>query len=338
MTLDMNVGVIGGGSWGTTIAHLLSHNPRTRVRMWMRNEEAANAINTTHTNPKYTGDMVLADNISATTDLEEMIQSCPCIFVVVTSGSARKVLHEVGKYVNGSQILVHCIKGFEHTTFKRISTIVQEETCCRKIGVLSGPNLAKEILQNHPSATVVASPFEEVVSLAQQLMTSTYFRVYGHSDVVGAEVAGALKNIIALASGMSGGLGFKQNTQSLLLTRGLVEITRFGLKMGAQSATFRGLAGMGDLIATCSSELSRNYQVGQRIARGETLQDILDTMSYVSEGVPTTRSVYTMSRNMNIEMPITEGIYHILEGNISPREAIVRLMERDQKYEEAFVG
>lgn len=332
----MNVGVIGGGSWGTTIAHLLSHNPKNQVKMWMRNAEAVASINGEHRNPKYAGDMVLAPNISASTDLEAVIRSCPCLFVVVTSGSARAVLHDMGQFLEGSQVLIHCIKGFEHTSFKRISTIVREETCCRKVGVLSGPNLAKEILQNHPSATVVASPFEEVVSLAQNLMTSTYFRVYGHEDVVGAEIAGALKNIIALASGMSGGLGFMQNTQSLLLTRGLVEITRFGLKMGAQSSTFRGLAGMGDLIATCSSQLSRNYQVGQRIASGESLQDILGTMSYVSEGVPTTRSVYAMSQDMGIDMPITEGVFHILEGHISPREAIERLMQRNYKYEETF--
>ncbi len=332
----MNVGVIGGGSWGTTIAHLLSHNSQNQVKMWMRNAEAVASINEEHRNPKYAGDMVLAPNISASTDLEAVIRSCPCLFVVVTSGSARAVLHDMGQFVEGSQVLIHCIKGFEHTSFKRISTIVREETCCRKVGVLSGPNLAKEILQNHPSATVVASPFEEVVSLAQNLMTSTYFRVYGHEDVVGAEIAGALKNIIALASGMSGGLGFMQNTQSLLLTRGLVEITRFGLKMGAQSSTFRGLAGMGDLIATCSSQLSRNYQVGQRIASGESLQDILGTMSYVSEGVPTTRSVYAMSQDMGIDMPITEGVFHILEGHISPREAIERLMQRNYKYEETF--
>ncbi len=332
----MNVGVIGGGSWGTTIAHLLSHNSTNQVKMWMRNAEAVEAINTTHQNPKYTGDMRLADNITASTDLEAVIRSCACLFLVVTSGSARSVLHDMGQFLDGSQILIHCIKGFEHTTFKRISTVIREETCCRKIGVLSGPNLAKEILQNHPSATVVASPFEEVVSLAQTLMTSTYFRVYGHEDVVGAEIAGALKNIIALASGMSGGLGFKQNTQSLLLTRGLVEVTRFGLKMGAQSSTFRGLAGMGDLIATCSSQLSRNYQVGERIASGESLKDILSTMSYVSEGVPTTRSVYQMSQDMNVDMPITKGVYHILEGDISPREAIEQLMQRNYKYEETF--
>lgn len=332
----MNVGVIGGGSWGTTIAHLLSHNSTNQVKMWMRNTEAVEAINTTHRNPKYTGDTLLAKSITASTDLEAVIRSCACLFLVVPSGSARTVLHDMGQFLDGSQILIHCIKGFEHTTFKRISTVIREETCCRKVGVLSGPNLAKEILQNHPSATVVASPFEEVVSVAQALMTSTYFRVYGHDDVVGAETAGALKNIIALASGMSGGLGFMKNTQSLLLTRGLVEVTRFGLKMGAQSSTFRGLAGMGDLIATCSSNLSRNYQVGERIANGESLADILATMSYVSEGVPTTRSVYQMSQDMNVEMPITKGVFHILEGEISPREAIEQLMQRNYKYEETF--
>lgn len=332
----MNVGVIGGGSWGTTIAYLLSQNPSNQVKIWMRNPEVVDSINTTHRSPKYSGEIELSERIEASTDLEAVVRQCPIIFLVVTSAAARQVLHAMGAYLNGSQCLIHCIKGFEHTSFKRISTIVREETCCRKIGVLSGPNLAKEILQGHPSATVVASPFEEVVFLSQEVMTSQRFRIYGHRDVIGAEIAGALKNIIALASGMSGGLGYKHNTQSLLLTRGLVEITRFGMKLGAQASTFRGLAGMGDLIATCSSNLSRNYQVGQRIAEGESLAQILETMSYVSEGVPTTHSVFKMSQEIDIDMPITRGVYGILEGKLSPREAIDSLMNRDYKYEEEF--
>ncbi|MBF2052794.1 MAG: NAD(P)-dependent glycerol-3-phosphate dehydrogenase [Candidatus Sericytochromatia bacterium] len=334
----MNVGVIGGGSWGTTIAYLLSQNPQNQVQLWMRNAEVVETINNTHYSPKYSGETRLSERIVATTDLEKVVSECPVLFLVVTSASARQVLHEIGNWFNGSQILIHCIKGFEHSTFKRISTIVREETCCRKLGVLSGPNLAKEILQGHPSATVVASAFDEVVSLAQELMTSARFRVYGHKDVVGAEVAGALKNIIALAAGMTGGLGYEHNTQSLLLTRGLVEVTRFGMQMGAQASTFRGLAGMGDLIATCSSSLSRNYQVGHRIAQGETLSEILQTMPYVSEGVPTTRSVYAMSQQMGVEMPITTGVQAILNEQISPRDAIDRLMGRNYKYEEEFTG
>lgn len=333
----MNVGVIGGGSWGTTIAHLLSQNDQ-RVKIWMRNRDAVDEINQTHRNLKYSGETRLSERIEATTDLASVVTSCPTLFLVVTSAAAREVLHEVGTWLNGSQILIHCIKGFEHTTFKRISTVIREETCCRKIGVLSGPNLAKEILLGHPSATVVASPFEEVVATAQRVMTSSRFRVYGHHDVIGAEVAGALKNIIALASGMSGGLGYQQNTQSLLLTRGLVEMTRFGMALGAHASTFRGLAGMGDLIATCSSSLSRNYQVGQRIAGGEDIEQVLSTMDYVSEGVPTTRSVYRMSREMGVAMPITEGINAILAGRLSPRDALDTLMTRDYKYEEEFSG
>ena len=332
----MKVGVIGGGSWGTTIAFLLGQNPNNEVLLWARNPETVQAINETHLNPKYSGETLLPPNITASSDLAAVVEQTPVIFVVVTSASARQVLHEMGNHLNGSHILIHCIKGFEHSSFKRISTIIREETCCRKIGVLSGPNLAKEILQGHPSATVVASPFEEVVSKAQECMTSPGFRVYGHHDVVGAEIAGALKNIVALASGMSGGLGFKHNTQSLLLTRGLVEMTRFGLRLGAHASTFRGLAGMGDLIATCSSSLSRNYQVGQRIAGGETLSQILETMSYVSEGVPTTRSVYQMSQEMGVDMPITQGVNAILAEKISPRDAIESLMTREYKYEEIF--
>lgn len=330
--------MIGGGSWGTTIAYLLSQNPDNRIKMWMRNAEAVASINSTRLNPKYSGETDLTDRVSASTDLGEVVRSCPVHLVVVTSASARQVLHEMGNHLQGDQILIHCIKGFEHTTFKRISAIIHEETCCRKIGVLSGPNLAKEILMGHPSATVVASPFREVVSVAQHILRSPRFRVYGHHDVVGAEVAGALKNIIALAAGMSGGLGFQHNTQSLLLTRGLVEITRFGLRLGAQASTFRGLAGMGDLIATCSSNLSRNYQVGERIAKGESLEQVLSTMSYVAEGVPTTRSVYRMAQELEVDMPITTGVYHLLEGRLSPREAIESLMSRDYIYEEEFVG
>ncbi|PKL77963.1 MAG: glycerol-3-phosphate dehydrogenase [Candidatus Melainabacteria bacterium HGW-Melainabacteria-1] len=332
----MNVGVIGGGSWGTTIVYLLSRNPGNRIKLWVRNPEVVEEINSTRRNLKYSGDADLTDRVEASTDLEYVIRQCPLLFLVVTSASARDVLHEMGNYLDGSQILIHCIKGFEHTSFKRISTIIREETCCRKLGVLSGPNLAKEILMGHPSATVVASPFEEVVAASQQALISTFFRVYGHRDVVGAEVAGALKNIIALASGMSGGLGFQHNTQSLLLTRGLVEIIRFGLRMGAQTSTFRGLAGMGDLIATCSSDLSRNYQVGARIAKGESLEQVLGSMAYVAEGVPTTRSVWRMSQQLDVEMPIVEGVYRILEGQLSPREAIEGLMTRENRYEEDF--
>lgn len=329
--------VIGGGSWGTAIAHLLSVGG-CDVCFWMRSADNAKAINHTHRNTHYSGETVLSEKIRATTDLEEAIRFSPLIFLVVPSASARAVLHEIGAYINGSQILIHCIKGFEHSTYKRISTIIREETCCRKIGVLSGPNLAKEILLGHPAATVVASPFDEVVRQAQEALISPRFRVYGHRDVTGVEVAGALKNIIALASGMSAGLGFQYNTESLLLTRGLVEITRFGLEIGAQASTFRGLAGMGDLIATCSSNLSRNYQVGYRIAQGESLERILKHLGYVAEGVPTTRSVYHMSRDMGIAMPITECIYQILEGDLSPMDAIEHLMVREYKYEEEFPG
>lgn len=335
--MTMNVGVIGGGSWGTTIAHLISQND-CNVKFWMRNADTADEINRTHRNPKYSGDIALSPRIEATTDLAAVIQQCPLLFLVVTSASVRDVLHEMGKSLTGAHSLVHCIKGFEHSTYKRVSEIILEETCVRKLGVLSGPNLAKELLMGYPGATVVASPFEEVVRSAQHALISPIFRVYGHRDVVGAELAGALKNIIALASGMASGFGFQHNTQSFLLTRGLVEITRFGLQYGAQAHTFRGLAGMGDLIATCSSDLSRNYQVGYRLAKGETIDQILATLDYVSEGVPTTRSVYQMSRDQAIEMPIAHAVYHILYEGLPPREAIDRLMAREYKYEEVFPG
>lgn len=336
MEWDKNVAVIGGGSWGTTLAHLMGLNGY-KVYLWLRSEERAEEINTKHTNSKYTGeDYKLSENLIATTDIEKVIKTCPTIFLMVTSASARDVLHKMGDHLTGSHLIIHGIKGFEHSTFKRISTLIREETCCRKIGVLSGPNLAKEIRQGHPSATVVASKFEEVVAQAQKVLSCPVLRVYGNKDVIGCEIAGAFKNIIALGSGMSNGLGFGDNTKSLLLTRGIVEMTVFGMSLGAQATTFRGLAGMGDLMATCASPLSRNYQVGFKIAKGGNLSDVLDTMTYVSEGVPTTKSVTRYAIENDVELPITFGINSILYEDVPPKIAIKDLMLREQKYEEAF--
>ncbi|MBC7473446.1 MAG: NAD(P)-dependent glycerol-3-phosphate dehydrogenase, partial [Candidatus Sericytochromatia bacterium] len=282
-----HVGVIGGGSWGTTVANIIGDN-NYKVIHWLRDQDVVDQMNATHTNEKYLPGFDISPNITATTDLSEVANHCRMIFFVVPSKGFREVAYQIGNYINGEHIIIHGTKGLEQSTFKRMSTILKEETCCRRIGVLSGPNLAKEIIRRQPAGSVIASAFDEVIAEARKVLNNSYFSVYGSSDIIGAELGGVFKNIIAIASGISEGLGLGDNTKSMLITRGNIEMTRLGLRMGAQINTFNGLSGIGDLIATCMSPLSRNYQVGYRLAKGETLEDITNTSVYVAEGVQTT--------------------------------------------------
>ncbi|MBM3275499.1 MAG: NAD(P)-dependent glycerol-3-phosphate dehydrogenase, partial [Candidatus Sericytochromatia bacterium] len=252
---------------------------------------------------------------------------CRVIFLVVPSHGLRAVARHLGGDLDGSQVLIHAVKGIEPGTFKRMSQILREETASRKIGVLSGPNLAKEVALHHPSATVIASRFEEVIEIGRNLLWCKSFRVYGNTDVIGTEMGGALKNVMAIASGIATGLGFGMNTMALLMTRGLAEIARLGVAEGAQLQTFQGLSGIGDLMATCFSPLSRNYQVGLRLAKGETLDDIVAGMSQVAEGVKTTRTVFEWSKASGVYMPITEGVYRMLFDGARPQEVLSSLMD-----------
>ncbi len=323
--LKNNIGVVGGGSWGTTIANIIGDN-HYQVNLWLRDKDVVDEINQKHENVKYLPGFSLSENIHATTELSEIAEKCRIIFFVVPSKGFREVAFQLGNFINGEHIIIHGTKGLEQSTFKRMSTILSEETCCKRIGVLSGPNLAKEIMKKQPSGSVIASAFDEVITEARKILNNSYFSVYGSKDIVGAELGGVFKNIIAIASGISEGLGLGDNTKSMLITRGNIEMTRLGLRMGAQINTFNGLSGIGDLIATCMSPLSRNYQVGFRLANGETLEQILESTVYVAEGIQTTKTINDYATQKKITMPIVRGVYKILFEKKDIKKVIDGLM------------
>ena len=324
--MSERIGIVGGGSWGTALANLVAQNGHP-VLHWMRDEAAATEINRERRNAKYLPGLTLSPGIEATTDLARLGRECRLLLVVVPSGGVRAVMGELGNHLDGGHVLIHCIKGLETGTFKRMSTVLKEETCCKKIGVLSGPNLAREVAEGQPSAAVVASKYPEVIERARAVLVGRTFRVYGNADVIGTEVGGALKNIYAIASGLATGLGFGDNTRAMLLTRGIAEMARLGTHLGAKPATFSGLSGLGDLMATCFSPLSRNFQVGQRLARGERMEDIVAAMNQVAEGIKTTRAVHEYGQAHGVYLPITEGVYKILYQHVSPQAVLGQLMD-----------
>ena len=255
------------------------------------------------------------------------------MLAVVPSTAARSVIRDLGAVVLADQIVVHATKGLELETGRTLSRIVREETAIRKLGVLSGPNIAPEILAGLPAATVVASDYPEVVEVAQRALASPRFRVYANDDVVGVELGGALKNIIAIASGVVTGLGLGENARSLLMTRGLAEMARFAVHHGARLLTLAGLSGMGDLVVTCSSTQSRNYRVGLGLAQGKALSEILRELGMVAEGVRTTRIVHALAEREGLHMPITATLAHVLEGELDVHRAIAGLMAQPARAE-----
>ena len=323
---QQDVLVVGGGAFGTTLAHSLAAIDR-RVLLWVRREDQARAINETHENPGHLPGLTLASGLRATTDLRDAVRRSPIVLVVVPSRWFRGVAREIGDHLVGDQILVHATKGIEQGSFKRMSEVLKEETCALKIGVLSGPNLAREMAQGKPAGALVASRFDEVVHRVQGLFQGSLLRLYGGHDVIGAEIGGAFKNIIALAAGVVDGLALGDNMKALLITRGLSEMARFGVALGAEVFTFGGLAGIGDLMATCASPLSRNHQVGVRLAAGESVNDIEASMSSVAEGVPTTRAVHEQALARGLDLQIVRGVYGVLYGGAAPAEAIRELLQ-----------
>lgn len=319
------IAVIGGGSWGTTLAKIGAENG-CQTLLWVRDAELAARINDTHQNDRYLPGVDLPESLEATTDINRVCSTARVIFLVVPSHGMRRVAYDLGAYLNGEHVLVHAVKGIEQGTFKRMSDVIREETCVRKIGVISGPNLAKELANRHPAGTLVASKYSEVFQRSHDALHCKYFRVYWGHDVVGAEVAGAFKNIVALAAGIATGLGFGDNTKALLLTRGLNEMARLGVSMGADALTFGGMAGVGDLIATCSSPLSRNHQVGARLAKGEALEAIQADMNMVAEGVKTVRAVHSYCQAKGLDLPIVRAVYRRLYEGRDAEAALADLM------------
>jgi glycerol-3-phosphate dehydrogenase (NAD(P)+) len=328
--MTMDVAVLGGGNWGTTLAQL-SALAGCRVKLWMRSAETVREIESSRTNRRYTGDVLLEPAITPTTDLAAAVSGVRLVLAVIPSSGVRAVIRELGPLVRGNQVFVHATKGLELETGKTISQMVHEETAIRKLGVLSGPNIAPEILRGMPAATVVASAYPEVVEVCQTALTSPRFRVYANDDVVGVELGGALKNIVAIGSGIVTGLNLGENTRSMLITRGLAEMARFAIHHGARALTLSGLSGMGDLVVTCSSVHSRNYRVG--LAQGKTLVQILKDLGMVAEGVRTTRVVHALAEREGLYMPITSALYRVLEGELDVHGALDWLMRQPSRAE-----
>jgi glycerol-3-phosphate dehydrogenase (NAD(P)+) len=322
------VAIIGGGSFGTVLAQLVSSNA-LEVRLWVRTDDQARTINATRTNPHFIKDVVLAPNIKAYSDPAKIFEGgVQAVIWALPSSVCREQAKRLAPYFSGDEILLHATKGIEEGTLKRISEVLREEIPCPRIGVISGPNLAVELAHGEPAATVVASNFDEVIEAGKSLLHNERFRVYTDHDMIGVEWAGTLKNILAIASGALDAMKLGWNARALLVTRGLAEIVRFGEALGAKQSTFLGLAGIGDLLATCSSPLSRNYRVGYKLAQGEKLEKVIEELGAVAEGVRTVTSVRDFARKHAISMPITEAVYHLLQNDASVQQILHQLMTR----------
>lgn len=327
----IEIGVIGAGSWGTTVAAMTSANESTRL--WARRESLTSEINDAHINRDYLPSFSLPESLSATSDLEEIVAAADVIVMAVPSHGYREVAREVARHIRPRVPVVTLSKGLEPDTRRRMSQVTEDEMPGHPIAVLTGPNLAKEILGGQPAASVVAIDDERIAGELQRLFSRPTLRVYTNPDVVGCEVAGVVKNVIAIASGMAQGMGFGDNTRATLITRGLAEITRLGEELGGDTATFAGLAGMGDLIATCASTQSRNNTVGRRLGEGESIEDIVSSMNMVAEGVKSCPSVLELAQEHGVEMPITEQVVAVCHDGRAAKDALTALMDRDAKPE-----
>ncbi len=325
------VNVVGAGSWGTAIATVLAR--RGPTLLWARSAELAESINRSHRNDAYLPGLDLPADLRATTELVEVAGGADMVLVAVPSHGFRDVLGALAAHLSESAAVVSLTKGIEGGTNRRMTEIIVEVLPANPAGVLTGPNLAGEIASGQPAASVVALGEAELAELAQRSLHSETYRVYTSGDVIGCEVAGAVKNVIALAAGVSDGLGFGENTRAALITRGLAELGRIGTALGGEPLTFGGLAGVGDLVATCTSERSRNRSVGFALGQGESLGAVLSGMHMVAEGVKAAGPLVALARSVGVEMPITEQVAAIVDGRSTPSEALVALMGRAARAE-----
>lgn len=332
----MKVSVIGGGSWGTALAMVLADNQHD-VSIHVRNEKIVNEINNEHTNSHYLKGIVLPPRVQASTSYSDVLYNSELILVVVPSHALRDTIRNMRPFINKESRIIHATKGIENDSLKTMSQIIEEELSdliCSPISVLSGPSHAEEVARKTPTTVVIGNQNKKVASFMQQAFMTPYFRVYTNTDIIGIEVGGALKNIIALGAGISDGLGYGDNGKAALLTRGLTEITRLGIALGGNLQTFSGLTGMGDLIVTGTSKHSRNWRTGYLLSQGIPLKEALNQLGMVAEGVKTTKSVYQLSKKLNIDTPITNAIYHILFENKDATTAAKELMNRMFKDEQ----
>jgi glycerol-3-phosphate dehydrogenase (NAD(P)+) len=335
--MPLRVAVIGAGSWGTTVAALAAAN--TPTVLWARRAELAGQINRDHVNADYLPGFRLPDGLWATSSMEDAVRSADVVVMGVPSHGFRAVMASVAPFVRPWVPIVSLAKGLERDSLKRMSEVVRDELPGHPVAVLTGPNLAKEILAGEPAATVVAVEEPTIARELQRVFTATgSLRVYTNVDVVGCEVGGVVKNVVAIAAGMTAGMGFGENTRATLITRGLAEMSRLGVALGADPMTFAGLAGMGDLIATCSSKQSRNHMVGLELGRGRTIEDIVGEMKMVAEGVKSSPSVLALAERHGVDMPVTAQVVAVCHHGRSAKDALTRLMSRDQKSERIARG
>jgi glycerol-3-phosphate dehydrogenase (NAD(P)+) len=335
--MSETIGVIGAGSWGTTLADLLAKKGH-RVTLWAYEPELVTEMQTIRENRLFLPGVPLAPGLSYTNTLSEAVQGKSILLFVVPSQLTRVVLANALPSLDRNAVIVSASKGIELDTLMTVSQVYAEllpSDLYRNFAVLSGPSFAREVAQEMPTAVVAAAERAEIAAVVQNAFTTSCFRVYTNDDVMGVELGGAIKNVIAIAAGISDGLGFGSNTKAALITRGLAEICRLGRALGAKSATFSGLAGMGDLVLTCTGDLSRNRSVGMKLGQGHRLAEILGDMRMVAEGVKTAESTYRLAARLGVEMPITEQVYRVLYEDKPAREALFELMNRDLKAEDS---
>ena len=332
----MNIGVVGAGSWGTALADLLARIGH-RVTLWAYEADLVLRMRETRENDLYLPDISLHEGLEFTSSLAEVANGRELILLVPPSQLMRRVLRELLPHLKDGRVLVSASKGIENDSLMTMSQVISEEleVLGRKaeLAFLSGPSFAREVAKGLPTAVVAAAESAPVAELVQKVFSGERFRVYTNSDVIGIEFGGALKNVMALAAGIADGLGFGSNTRAALIARGLSEMTRLGVAAGAERQTFSGLAGMGDLVLTCTGDLSRNRSVGLELGRGKSLQEILAGMNMVAEGVKTTISTYQLAVKLKVSAPITEQVYKILEEGKDPRQAVTDLLHRSLKSE-----
>lgn len=333
--MRQKIAVLGAGSWGTALAMVLVENGH-HVHIWGHHPSQIEEINTQHTNSKYLKDIKLPEALIGETSLEDCVRDADAVLFVVPTKAMRQVARDFAEVCQNKPVIIHASKGLEQESHKRISDILEEEIPASKregIVVLSGPSHAEEVAVKDVTTITAASSSLACAKYVQHLFSNAYFRVYTNTDVIGVEMGAALKNIIALGSGALDGLGFGDNARAAIMTRGLAEISRLGVEMGADPLTFIGLSGVGDLAVTCASEHSRNFKAGYLLGQGSSLEDVLDNMGMIVEGVYTTNAAYELAKERDIDMPITEAIYDVIYNGEDISTTIKNIMLRDYKSE-----
>ncbi|MDK2922279.1 MAG: glycerol-3-phosphate dehydrogenase [Desulfonauticus sp.] len=333
--MRIKIGVLGGGSWGTTLANMLAEKQDLEVELWVREPDLVDEIKEKRENSWYLPGIRLNDNLKVSSDLKEVVRYKDYYLVVVPTQFIRQTLIQVKDLFPMSPTIICASKGIEIASLSPLSKVIEESLAEKKpvYAILSGPSFAKEVSLKLPTAVSLGCANEQIGKRIQRIFSNNYFRVYYNSDYLGVELGGALKNVMALAAGIADGLGFGHDARAALITRGLAEMSRLGVALGARERTFMGLSGMGDLVLTCTGDLSRNRQVGLRLGKGEKLKEIIDSMRMVAEGVKTTEAVYKLAQKIGVDLPITSQVYAILYEGKDPREAVSKLMLRELKEE-----